>query len=412
VGKSSRLFGLGAAVGLLLAPAVASASESLNPALSRLVLDHRCNTVGLGSDGSTAAYLAGHPTNVGRYNDSASARLAYFGTTGRDACAPDNASFKKLINQWGFALAPTAMHTARTTGFGGFHLSIESVYTKIDDSADYWKLGSQGPRDPSNNRASIVNSSPPGMIQQYSARIRKSFGFGLELATQVGYVPSSTIITGGADVRMSLLEGFRTGFLGILPDVAVGGGVRTITGTPEFQLTVAGLDVQISKPLALASQSVLTPWIGYQRLWIFGDSGLIDTTPATDPVGYCQLTGPNIPGNPDPARLKNPVGGSHVYDGQPVCAGGSPLDFNNNVVFQQARLERHRLMFGLNYRYEMVSLGAQFITDIVDPADAQSGNDTTTIPTGPGKSVTKTDSEILKDVPRQWSMVLELGAMF
>jgi hypothetical protein len=332
-------------------------------------------------------------------------------------------AFKQLMAQWGFALAPAAMHSARTTGFGGFHFSVEAMYTKIDNGASYWKLGTQGPRDQTSNKASIYNSSPPSMIHMYSLRVRKSFGFGLELATQVGFVPNSTILSGGADVRMALLEGFRTGFLGILPDVAVGGGVRTITGTPEFQMTTVGLDVQLSKPISIASQSVLTPWIGYQYLWIFGDSGLIDTTPATDPVGYCQFTGTNVPGNADPqANKQEQPSGRQVYDGQPVCAGtnpassgqrSSPLDFNNNVVFNNARLERQRGMVGLSYRYEMVALGMAFITDLVDPADAQVGDDTVLMPTGtPGRYRTVTDADTLKDVKRQWSLVFEVGAMF
>ena len=156
----------------------------------------------------------------------------------------------------------------------------------------------------------------------------------------VGFVANSGIITGGADARMSLLEGFRTGAGGILPDVAVGGGVRTITGTSQFQLTVAGLDVQISKPLPIADSQIFTPWVGFQYIWIFGDSGLVDLTPATDPVGFCNYAGPNVPGNPDLGRSdKNPISPSgdpsHVYDGQPICRGGSPLDFNNNVGVRQ-----------------------------------------------------------------------------
>ena len=201
-----------------------------------------------------------------------------------------------------------------------------------------------------------------------------------------------------------------TGIGGIFPDVAVGAGVRTITGTEQLQLTTVGLDVQISKPLPLASQSVLSPWIGYQYLWIFGDSGLIDTTPATDPVGYCQTSGPNVPGNADPKKVVNMT--QQVFDGQPVCAGGSPIDFNNNVVFRPARLERQRMMFGLDYRYEMVTFGIEFITDLLSPSDAQAGNDNIVVPTGGGKTKIQSDKETLSDVPRQWSLVLQLGAMF
>jgi hypothetical protein len=377
-----------------------------------LVLDHRCNAINIGGTGGYQDYVrgitSGQPNNLGQFN-TGSDRQAYFQNTGRDSCVPDNVRWKQLVNQWGFALAPTAMHSARTTGFGGFEFALEATYTKIDDGADYWKLGTEGPRDPSSNKASAINSSPPGVISTYSVRARKSFGFGLEVATQVGFMPGTTILNGGADVRMALLEGFRTGLLGILPDVAVGGGVRTITGTPEFQLTTVGLDVQISKPLTIGSQSVLTPWIGYQYLWIFGDSGLIDTTPATDPVGYCRYTGANVPGNPDKAKQS---GQTQIYDGQPVCAGGSPVDFNNNVVFDPARLERQRLMFGVSYRYEMLEFGGEFITDIVAPSDAQVGNNTFTVPTGPGTSKVVSDSDALKGVPRQWTLVLQLGAMF
>jgi len=407
--KRFHLFGLGAAGSLLLLSPAASASDSMNPALSRLVLDHRCNATNVG-DGSYQAYVAnlGKPDNIGQFNDGPD-RALYFNSTGRDSCVPDNVAFKRLMNQWGFALAPTAMHPARTTGYGGFHFSIEATYTSINNGADYWKLGTEGPRDQSSNKASEINANPPGVISTYSARVRKSFGFGLEVGGQVGFMPSTTILTGGADVRMAIIEGFRTGALGYFPDIAVGAGVRTITGTPEFQLTTVGLDVQLSKPFTIASQSVLTPWVGYQYLWIFGDSGLVDTTPATDAVGYCRYAGTNSPGNADPTKKS---GSNQIYDGQPVCAGGSPLDFNNNVVFDNARLERQRIMFGLSYRYEIVEFGAEFITDLVSPSDAQVGGDSTQVPTGPGTSKTVTDKQALAGEPRQWTLVLNLGAAF
>ncbi|HVY28012.1 MAG TPA: hypothetical protein VHB79_15755 [Polyangiaceae bacterium] len=307
-------------------------------------------------------------------------------------CGADNASFKRLISQYAFALAPNAMHSARTTGYGGFHLSIEADYTKISSGAYYWKRGTQGATDPSNGQSSTSNGSVPSLLQLYSLKFRKSFGFGLEITGLVGFMPKTSIVSGGADVRLSLLEGFRTGVGGILPDIAVGGGVRTITGTPQFQLTIAALDAQISKPLPIADSSVITPYVGYQYLWIFGDSGLIDLTPGTDALRYCNYGGQNVPGNSDPGK-DNSVGN----DGQPVCRGGSPVEFNNNVVFNNARLERHRLIFGLNYRYEMVMLGGQFLIDAVPPADAQ--NDAA-------------DKAILKDEARQWTMSFELGAMF
>ncbi|MBX3129253.1 MAG: hypothetical protein KF718_21220 [Polyangiaceae bacterium] len=357
----------------MLTGAGSALAEPMDPALERLVVDSRCRTP------------------AGAIVDDQATLDALVAATGRPTCTPDHAQFKRLMSQYGFAFAPTAMHSARTTGFGGFHLSLEAAYTSIDDDASYWEQGTQGSVDPSSKRASIRNTNPSPILSLYSAKIRKSFGFGLEITGAVGFMPKTSILSGGADVRLSLLEGFRTGAAGVLPDIAVGGGVRTVTGTPQFQMTVVGLDAQISKPLPIADSSIITPWVGYQYAWIFADSGLVDLTPGTDAIGYCNFAGPNVPGNPDPNKPAD------TYDGQPVCNGGDPRDFNNNVVFNKARLERQRLMFGVNYRYEMVMIGGQFITDIVDPADAQNSD---------------ADKKDLQGTGRQWTIVLELGAMF
>jgi hypothetical protein len=369
---SARFAGYAVGSVLFCASFVARA-ESMDLALERLVSNaSSC----LSSDG-TGRFAPAAPTTT---------------------CQPDNVAFKRLVNQLGFALAPSAMHSARTTGYGGFDLAIEATYTSISSDADYWKRGTQGAPDPSTNRAPTSNQSPASLLQQYSLKMRKGFGFGMEITGIVGFLPQTSLINGGADVRMAVLEGFRTGVLGILPDVAVGGGVRTITGTPELQLTTVGVDVQISKPFAIQDSSLLTPWLGYQYVWIFGDSGLVDLTPGTNAIGACNYSGPNVPGNAGPNKTSSDPAGhvQNVYDGAPVCNGGSARDFNNNVVFNSVRLQRQRLIFGMNYRYEQVKFGAQFMTDLLSPGDSNSG-------------VNRTD---LKDEDRQWTLALELGAVF
>jgi hypothetical protein len=322
----------------------------------------------------------------GTYDENADVPGSFEG--GRfPACVPDNQAFKRLMSQYAFAFAPTAMHSARTTGFGGFHLSIEANYTTISSDADYWKKGTQGTRDAITNEASTLNTSPPSLLQLYSLKFRKGFGFGLEVTGSVGFMPQTSIVSGGADVRLSLLEGFRKGIGGVLPDVAAGA---------QFQLTVLGVDGQISKPFAIADSSQLTPWVGYQYLVAYADSGLIDLTPGTDAIGYCNYAGNAVPPNAKQVPDSN-NNLTDVYDGSPVCAGGQPYDFNNNVVFDPVRLQRHRLLAGLNYRYEMVMIGAQFIMDLVPPSDAQSDAE---------------DKKDLEGEDSQYSFVFELGGMF
>ncbi len=394
---NARPLACAAALAAVTVSAVASA-DPMDPAVERFVV----------ADGVPNCW-----TDVGEGGSS-----LYVGVfpQGAERCIPDDAAFKKLIGQYGFAMAPSAMHSARTTGFGGFHLSIEGQYTKVDDGSDALQRGTRGPQDPSTKKSSIINSSPDPLLQVYSLKVRKSFGFGLEIMGAVGFMAQSNILMGGSDVRLSLLEGFRApDWPGYVPDVAVGGGVRTITGTAAFQLTVASLDTQISKPISISNSSIITPWLGYQYVWIFGDSGLVDLTPQTDPLGYCNYAGDNIPGNWDSEKTYtgDALEGDPLYDGQPVCLGGSREDFNNNVVFDVARFERQRLLFGLNYRYEMVMVGMEFITDLVSPADAQTGGDTTVIRDASGQVVDEiSDAELLEDEPNQWTIVFELGTVF
>jgi hypothetical protein len=367
---SSALAAVGAC-GVLLTPAIAHA-DKMDPALERLVLPVELSDGTMGSCASSGAFRGIRDIN----------------------CRPDNAAFAKLVNQYAAVIAPTAMHSARTTGYGGFHIGLEAAFTGIDSGAQYWKDGTRGPVDPSTKEFSIRNQSPSSTLGVYSLKVRKGFPFGLEISAQLGFIGQTQMYTGGADIRMSLLEGFRRGGLGYLPDIAAGGGVRTLTGTPQMNLTVASFDLQASKSFPIADSSIVIPYIGFQQLFIFGDSGLIDTTPKTDALGACGYSGTNQPGNADPSKV---TGGSQYYDGQPVCAqGGTPLDFNNNIVFQNVRVQRQRIILGASFRFESVFLGGHFMTDLKAPEDV-GGRD---------------NKEKLAGVPKQTTLAFEVGAHF
>lgn len=360
---------------VVLAAAMAAprtaAADTMDPALARLVTDTGCRL------------------NVTVQNGaSKSPGVVYNPRSGSKPCGRDDTAFAKLVAQYGAAIAPTAMHSARTTGYGGFELAIEGSFTTIDSNADYWKQGTQGPQDPSTKNWSTSNPQPPGMMQLYTFKIRKGFPFGVELTGNFGTLAQSSIYTLGADVRWSLFEGFRTGIPAIFPELAVGGSVRTITGTDQLQLTVVGVDGQLSKPIPIAGVMVLTPWIGYQFIRIFGDSGLIDLTPNTDAVTYCGYKGNNTPATKDPSK--------QFADGQPVCTG-SNADFNNTTVFNPARLNRHRIVAGLQARVQMVMLGFQFMYDVVDPAAANKPS---------------SGENLYQDVARQATISFDLGAVF
>lgn len=257
-------------------------ADELDPALSRLLVNGDCRA------------------NLGAIVDDllvrATVRDGYLeqGLSGRDGlCAPDNAAFKKLVSQLGFALAPNGMYPARSTGFGGFHFSFQASYTAIDESADDWQMGTQGERDSSSRGAAAVGD-PPGLIQQYSLNIRKNFLLGIEALANVGFVRQSNRINGGADIRVRLLEGFRTGIGDAFPDVAVGAGIRTTTGTDQLQLTTVAVDARISKPADRKSIGI-EPLAGVPISMDIRTLRADRLDPGTDPLGYCESPGPTSP---------------------------------------------------------------------------------------------------------------------
>jgi hypothetical protein len=247
------------------------------------------------------------------------------------------------------------------------------------------------------------------MLQLYALKITKGLPFGFELTGAFSYLAQSSIYTIGADVRWSLFEGFRTGVPAYFPELAVGGGVRTITGTEEFQLTVASADGELSKPIPIAGTVVLTPWVGYQYLRIFGDSNLIDLTPNTDATNYCGYVGQNSPATPDPTK-SNSYNGQPTFDGQPVCKGGTSADFNNTVVFNSVRLNRHRILAGLELRVQMIKIAGQFMYDVVAPGSATSA----TVNGSPGGSCPagETTCNPYDGVKKQMTLAFDIGAVF
>jgi hypothetical protein len=280
---------------------------------------------------------------------------------------PNNVSWANMMTELGYAIAPNAFHPARTTGIGGFALSFEASYAHINaDATDgtgtqYWHQGTQGAVDPATNQFSIRNNAPDSILQVYSLKARKGLPFGFEVTGALGYLANTSLWVGGADVHWAALEGYRTGFLGYLPDIAVGGGVRTLGGSPKLFLTTVGLDAQVSKPVTLADSSVLTPYVGAQRLWIFADSTIVNLAPNTDPIGsQCGYQGTHVPGNTSP-------GNTGPYTGQPICSTGDSSAFNNLATFNRARVERLRGILGVTYRYEVLYMAGQFAMDLEDP---------------------------------------------
>jgi hypothetical protein len=352
-----------------LAGSFEARADSMDPAIERLITQPKFPA---GFKGNCQS-LAKNPAPIFAPPFPKGANAASY------ACTPDNISFDNLVSEYAFAIAPTAFHPARTTGFGGFAFTFDASYTKInEDQTDksgtqYWHLGTQGPPDPNTNQNSTKNASPDSLLQVYSLKVRKGFPFGFEVTGDIGYIANTVMWVAGADVRWALLEGFRTGVLGVLPDISVGGGVRSLTGTSEFDLTTVGIDAQVSKPITLADSSVISPYVGYQRVYVYGDSQTVSLTPNINPLTQCGYAG-NTP------------------TGQPICKNGSlgNFAFNEDATFSKVRNQRDRGIIGVNYRYEALYLASQFLIDLIAPSS----------------------EDALLAGARQWTLSFEAGVYF
>ncbi len=334
-------------------------------------------------------------------------------------CSPNNSGWANMMAELGAAIAPSAFHPARTTGYGGFALSLEASYTHINaDNTDsngtqYWHQGTQGNTQP-NGSFGTSNQSPDSVLQIYTLKARKGLPLGFEITGALGMISNTTLWVGGADLHWALLEGYRTGFLGYLPDIAIGGGVRTLSGQQSFYMTTVGIDAQISKPIALADQAVLTPYIGGQRLIEYANSAIVNLTPSVDPIAQCGYQGTNVPGNPYAPGVTGSYNGSPYpkgqFDGSPVCkntlsnGAANNSDFNNQVTFQKQTFYRWRGIAGLAYRYEMLWLAGQFAMDLED-LGAENGNLLGGTQANPNGTFGLTGA-------RQWTMSLEAGVFF
>lgn len=283
------------------------------------------------------------------------------GASTRSFCGDDNA-WAGIANQLGVSMAPPVLTPARTLGPAGFYVGLEGWITNISGGRRFWKVGSEG--DPT---ASIEgeNRSTATALYWQRLQIRKSFPLGFELGTSMAHLFGTTYWSLGVDIKWSILEGFRTGGEGFIPDLAVRGAVQTLLGESEFNLTIPSVEVILSKTIVIASAGTITPYLAVQNVWVLADSELVDLTPQQD-----------------------------------AMTGGVD-DYNNNYVFEQIRTTRLRGAIGIQGRYGVLTITGAFVFDLNQIDDPVAGNE-----------VAPTPEDAAKMLPRQWTANFGLGASF
>jgi hypothetical protein len=259
-----------------------------------------------------------------------------------------NLELRGLASQLGVVLAPHMLTPADTIGFGGFQLTVDYSTTTIDPTAPYWKAR-EGSSDPAGTGS---GAHGPGSLTTVGMFARKGLWLPPSLEVGVGavHLVDSNIWTGQLYAKLGLHEGYRS--LPI-PSLAVRGAVSRMMSQRELDLTVASVDVTVSKHVGVGGTWRFDPYAGWNLLLIIPRSEVVDPTPNIDPLTM-----------------------------------GNELDSDLNFVFrEQDTITRQRILVGAKFQYYILQLTveAQFalkgtsVDDRSGTSDACMPDSTTTM---------------------------------
>lgn len=172
-----------------------------------------------------------------------------------------NTLYRKLMSEMGVLFAPSFMAPAETLGYMGFALDLMYGVSTISANEDYWKNG--------------VDGTPSSVVQTMGLQFRKGMWLplpGFEIGGGVKYLLQSHMYAPYVFAKLALAEGY---FKWPLPALAVRGHGIRVMGSTDVDITIASVDVSISKSFGIQSTINLTPYAGYNALMIISDSRVI-----------------------------------------------------------------------------------------------------------------------------------------
>lgn len=183
----------------------------------------------------------------------------------------DTKAFRQLSLDLGLVFAPKFMAPAETLGEAGFDVGVGLSVNSVAGSGEQWRA-----LDGSSCRlgATDCGAEDPGTFMTGIIHVRKGLPFSFEMGGSLTYLFDSELVGLGTEIKWALNEGFF-----VLPDFAVRGTVNNVVGSSDMNLTTAGFDTSVSKSFGVAGTVNVTPYLGYNRLWIVSSSRLLDAAP-------------------------------------------------------------------------------------------------------------------------------------
>jgi hypothetical protein len=181
----------------------------------------------------------------------------------------ENLEFRSLASQLGVVLAPHLLTPADTVGFSGFQMTVDYASTSIDSEASYWRARESG---------------TSSMMNTVGFFVRKGMWFpvpSFEVGAGATHLVGSNIWAAQFYAKLALVEGYHQ--LPI-PSVSFRAAVSRMMSQRELDLTVASIDVMVSKHFGVGGTWRFDPFAGWDVLLIVPRSEVIDPTPTFDPL--------------------------------------------------------------------------------------------------------------------------------
>lgn len=173
----------------------------------------------------------------------------------------DDEGFRKFARDLGQVFAPRLVAPSETLGQAGFAVKGKGSLSHIPRDESYWKDGLSG-------------GKPNPVLTTIHLHVRKGLPFSFEIGGNLSHLFNSNLYGMGADIRWALHEGYQ-----YFPDIAVRGGVNTLTGAPQLNLINFAWDISISKSTGLGGVVELTGYGGYQQLHTWASSRVVSAYP-------------------------------------------------------------------------------------------------------------------------------------
>ncbi|MCX7807318.1 MAG: hypothetical protein N2515_01810 [Deltaproteobacteria bacterium] len=261
----------------------------------------------------------------------------------RATFCPDNEAWASLVHELGGIVLPSVLVPARTKGPQAFEWGLEGGIVGIQAHAPHWQLATS-------KKIGEFNRFDPPFLGTIAFSFRKGLPFGFELGAKGAYLISTALFLGGADLRLSILEGWlgRNG-----PEIAFRGSHSRLFGDADFQLSTWSAEAIISASFVIESLLELSPWLSLQLAWVFAESALVDLTPDIDAWSTCM---PNLGEELPPT---------------PRCEGEG-IDLLNQAKFRSIAAFRPRAFLGTEVRHKEWASAFSFALDILEAHEIDS----------------------------------------